>query len=293
MWIATLVLVILPVLVSAQDATSADINEGEAGVVEPAPSGPTSVEPETGQNDQSGVPQEEVPARTPSGRLWSLAFSVSNVYDDNIDHNDQSVNAYGFVYGAGAHYQTSLRRPLFQMDYQLAQYTYPGAERWSRLSHNVRTNLEKRLTRRLSVEAIGQVISGGLSEEQEITNQLVLTPRVEYRLARGHRVRFYAAHRLKRYSSNTDRNATNRYVGLELQQRLDSGDTWEIGYRYEDNHAVSPRYRYLRLTYETGYSTMLTSRDMVALNVKYRSQRYRTRLVEVDDVDVPRHDQQW
>jgi hypothetical protein len=265
-------LLFLPALVLAQDGGSTD----DSGVESP-----------------SGNAQAEVPEIAPPTRLWSLALSVSNVYDDNIDHNDQSVNAYGFVYGVGGHYQTSHRRPLFQMDYELANYTYPTAERWSRLSHFVRTSLEKRLTRRLSVEALGQFTSGGVSEEQEIVNQAIFTPRVEYRLPRDHRIRFYAAHRLKRYSINTERNAINRYVGLELQRRLDSGDTWEIGYRYEDNDADGPRYRYLRLTYETGYSTTVTRHDVVSLNVKFRSQRYRTRLVEVDDIDVPRHDQQW
>jgi hypothetical protein len=283
-------LLLLPALASAQDGSS-DVDDAGTAILEPVAASP-SPDPAVPEN-QGGNAQADVPEVAPPTRLWSLAFSVSNVYEDNIDHDDRSVNAYGFVYGAGMHYQTSHRRPLFQMEYELANYTYPTAERWSRLSHYVRTSLEKRLTRRLSVEALGQFISGGVSEEQEITNQLIFTPRVEYRLPRDHRIRFYAAHRLKRYSINTDRNATNRYVGLELQRRLDSGDTWEIGYRYEDNYADGPRYRYLRLTYETGYSTTLTPHDVVGLNVKFRSQRYRTRLVEVDDIDVPRHDQQW
>jgi hypothetical protein len=248
-----------------------DGESSSAGPPEAAASPPPPESDPAGTKGQT----PELP-NTTLPRLWSFAATVANVYENNIDHDDQGVNAYGFVYGTGVHYQTSRDRPLFQLDYGLARYTYPGADRWSRLSHNLRTSLEKRLTRRLSVEALGEV-----------------TPRLDLRLPRDHRVRLYAAHRLKRYGSNTGRNATNRYVGLELRQRLDSGDTWEIGYRYEQNDAVMPRYRYLRLTYETGYSTLLTSRDTVSLNVKYRSQRYRERLVEVDDIDVPRHDQQW
>ncbi len=277
----------MPGLAAAQNTV-----EVNAEAVVPA-DGSAETETPNAPDTQSNLPQTEVPDTATPTRLWSVALTAANVYDDNIDHDDRSVNAYGFVYGTEFHYQTGRRRPLFQVDYELARYNYPGADRWSRLSHYLRTSVEKRLTRRLSVEGLGEVLSGGVSEEQEISNSLIFNPRLDYRLPRGHRVRFYGAYRLRRYSSNTLRNATNRYVGLELQQRLDSGDTWEIGYRYEDNDALGPRYSYLRTTYETGYSTMVTLRDMITFNVKYRSRRYRSRTTEVDDIDVPRHDQRW
>ncbi|MGH9147736.1 MAG: hypothetical protein ACRD1Q_13580, partial [Vicinamibacterales bacterium] len=282
LFVVSLFLIGVPGPAAAQDTTAAS-----------PPIGVTDTGTPNAPDKQSNLPQTEVPDTAAPARLWSLGFTAANVYDDNIDHDDRSVNAYGFVYGTEFHYQTDRRRPLLQMDYELARYIYPGADRWSRLSHYLRTSVEKRLTRRLSVEGLGEVVSGGVSEEQEISNSLIFTPRLDYRLPRGHRVRFYGAYRLRRYSSNTLRNATNRYLGLELQQRLDSGDTWEIGYRYEDNDALGPRYSYLRTTYETGYSTMVTLRDMITFNVKYRSRRYRSRTTEVDDIDVPRHDQRW
>jgi hypothetical protein len=38
---------------------------------------------------------------------------------------------------------------------------------------------------------------------------------------------------------------------------------------------------------------MFTRADLVTFNVKYRSRHYRNRTVEMDDIDVLRHDQRW
>jgi hypothetical protein len=241
-----------------------------------------------------GVPPEPVPGvitRLP--RLWSVGFTVSNSYDSNIDHDLRSVSAYGLAYGTGVQYQSDHVRPLFRVAYDLTRYSVPGAGRWSRLSHHLRTTVERRLNRRLYVDLVGDFLTSGTSEDRELANHYLVRPRVEYRLPRDHRIRFYAAHRLKRYANTAVRDATNQYAGLELQRRFESGDRWQMGYRYEENRATGPRYRYRRLTYETEYTTVITERDTVTLEVVYRSQRYYHRFTEVDDIDVPRHNQRW
>lgn len=245
---------------------------------------------EDGQS-QPPLPEQARPLRLP--RLWSVDLILSNVFDSNIDRETLGVNAYGVLFGAGLNFQTNRSRPLLQVSYDVTRHSYPRAPRWSRLSHHVSATMERRLTRNLTLEALSEFVSGTTSEDQEIVNQYLVRPRVEYRLPRGHRVRFYAAHRLKRYAASAARDATNRYVGIELQQRLEWGDRWQIGYRYEQNRAGVPRYDYRRLTYETEYTTVLTGSDTVTLNVKYRSKRYPQRLVEVDDVDVPKLNQRW
>jgi hypothetical protein len=83
------------------------------------------------------------------------------------------------------------------------------------------------------------------------------------------------------------------YGGFELQRRLESGDRWLIGYRYEENRGNGLRYRYRRLTYETEYQTVVTRSDLLTFNVVFRSQLYPFRLAEVDDIDIPRHNQRW
>jgi hypothetical protein len=142
-------------------------------------------------------------------------------------------------------------------------------------------------------DVVGNFATGSTSEDRELVNQYMGRPRVEFRLPRDHRLRVYTAYRLKRYSGAPARNATNLYGGVELQRRLGSGDRWLVGYRYEENRATGPRYRYRRLTYETEYTTVLTEDDTLTFNVVYRSQLYPFRFAEVDDVDVPRHNQRW
>ena len=226
-------------------------------------------------------------------RLWSVGVTASNSYDSNVDHDLRSVGVYGLAYGTAAYFRSSQTRPLFQVAYSITRYSVPRAARWDRVSHFLSTAVERRLNRRVYVDVVGNFLTGGVSEDREIVNQYLVRPRVEFRLPRDHRVRFYTAQRLKRYSNTADRDATNRYVGLEVQRRLQTGDRWLIGYRYEQNRSVGLRHRYRRLTYETEYMTVLTERDSVTFDVVYRSQVYPYRLAELHDIKVPRHNQRW
>jgi len=240
-----------------------------------------------------GVPPQPQPGAGSPPRLWSVGFTASNSYDSNVDHDLRSVGVYGLAYGTAAYYRSSQIRPLFQVAYSITRYSVPRAARWDRVSHFLSTAVERRLNRRLYVDAVANFLTGGTSEDREIVNQYLVRPRVEFRLPRDHRVRIYAAQRLKRYTNTAVRDATNRYVGVEMQRRLETGDRWLIGYRYEQNRSVGLRHRYRRLTYETEYMTALTGRDSVTFNVMYRSQVYPYRLAELHDINVPRHNQRW
>jgi carboxypeptidase family protein len=263
-------------------------NEPEVPAATPAAQIPTA------PGTQGLPPQPQpLPVTERLPRLWSVGFGITNSYDTNVDHNQANVGAYGLAYGTTIAYKSAHVRPLFQVAYDLTRYTVPSAARWTRLSHRVRTTVERRLNRRVYFDVVGDVNSGGASEDREIVNQYLVRPRVEFRLPRDHRLRVYTAYRLKKYTANELRNARNLYTGLELQRRLESGDRWTIGYRYEENRATGPRYQYRRLTYETEYATQVTDRDVVAFNVVFRSQKYPFRMAELNDVDVPRHNQRW
>jgi hypothetical protein len=272
------------------------LEPGMAGTVtsaaEPAAAAETQIPTTPGAQGlppqpQPGVLTERLP------RLWSVGFTVGNSYDTNIDHNQLNESAYGLAYGTSVSYRTAHVRPLFQIYYGLTRFSVPKAERWTRLSHQVRAVLEKRLNRRVYFDLVGDFSTGSQSEDREIVNQYLARPRVEFRLPRDHRLRFYTAYRLKRYSDLADRDSTNLYTGFELQRRLESGDRWTVGYRYEENRATGLRYRYRRLTYETEWETLVTRSDTLTFNVVYRSKLYPFRFAEVDDIDVPRLNQRW
>jgi hypothetical protein len=240
---------------------------------------------------QGGLPTEPVDSARPP-RLWSVGLNVSSVYESNIDHTSVPERAYGLVYGTGFSVQSARRRPLLQVGYELAAYQYPNVNRWTRLSHYINADIEKRVNSRLTVDSLVALTVGTTSEDQELSNEFIVSPRLGVRLPRDHRIRFYTAYRLRR-PPDLERHATNLYAGVELQQRLESGNSWGIGLRYEENRAIGPRKSYVRLTYETAYSTALTTSDSVELRVKYRHRRYPYRLVEVDDIDVPRQEHRW
>ncbi|HET8679222.1 MAG TPA: hypothetical protein VFM39_03825, partial [bacterium] len=125
----------------------------------------------------------------------------------------------------------------------------------------------------------------------ELSNQLLLSPRLEFRFSSAWRVRAVGAWRVKRYEDSADRNAFNRYAGLELVARPRSGIRWEAGGRYELNAAESDRQTYRRWTWYGGLESPVTRRDRIFFDLRYRQRQYPYRLVDIPGgPDVPRRD---
>src|SRR5207247_7304395 len=131
----------------------------------------------------------------------------------------------------------------------------------------------------------------GSTEDRELSNQLALAPQLEFRFTSALRLRAFGAWRVRRYEDTPDRNAVNRYGGLELVGRPRSGARWDAGGRYELNAAESDRQRYLRWTWFGALTRPVTAHDRLELEMRYRRQRYPYRLVDVSHgPDVPRRD---
>lgn len=252
-----------------------------------------------GQADASGQraqPVQRVPppstAKAPeAGPSRFTPFTVaSTVFDTNINHNEEDLDSYGMTVGAGIRFLDNPRKPTLEVQYQAGFHRYANTDRWNRLSHNVRAAWERRLHRRVVLEAVGEGSIKGSTEDRELSNQLSLSPRVEYRITPVWRVRAFGAWRLKRYPDNADRNATNRYGGLELAVRR-PGIRWSAGGRYEVNAAESSRQRYLRWTWFGDLSLPVGAWDRLEVATRYRLQRYPFRLVDVKGgPDIPRRD---
>lgn len=232
------------------------------------------------------------PAPPPAGRPLTLTVSAGSVLDNNINHDASELGSYGMVVGAGAWYRDDPADPNLEIVYQLALHEYSATDRWDRVSHYARANWEYEITDRWRLETVGELSLKGTFEDRELSNQYVVNPRLEFRIDRAHRIRVYGTYRLRRYEEvDRGRNAKNRYVGAEFRQYSERGDRWETGLRYEVNDTELARFAYTRWTYSTGYSAPLRSlRDHLDLEVRYRFLRYPSRLVEVDDRDVPRRD---
>lgn len=249
----------------------------------------------------TGEPQHQEPAQTaptvrpepvPS-RPLSWFVTATSAADTNIDHNLDNLFAYGGAVGGGVQYQNRPDDPSFFMAYQTAVHRYARTDRWDRVSQHLRAVFERELSGPWELHTIGEISLKGMSEDRELSNQYILTPRLQYRIDRWRRLRAYGTLRLRRYDEDTGRNATNRYVGMAFTQRSQVGDEWEMNLRFEHNSASDPRHTYRRWTFSTEYMTPLTARDRLELGVRFRQQNYSHRLVEVDDNDVLRRDHRW
>jgi len=243
--------------------------------------------------DQDVAQAPAIPSPAASSRPLSVFVTATSGADTNIDHDINNLFAYGLALGTGARYQNQPVDPSLQVDYQIAVHRYARSDRWDRLSQQLRAVFERELEGPWEIHAIGEISLKGTSEDRELSDQYVITPRLQYRIDQWRRLRPYATLRLRRYDDDIGRNATNRYVGIEFTQRSGLGDQWDLDLRLERNAARDPRQTYVRWTFSTDYMTPVTPRDRLELEVKLRQQRYTYRLVEVDDRDVPRRDYRW
>ena len=248
----------------------------------------------SGRCAEAQQPSPPAPSPVASPRRPITFFTTATTAaDSNIDHNDENLFAYGMALGGGAEYQNQPSDPSVLITYRTAVHRYARTDRWNRLSHYVRGVYERELDGPWEVHAIAEVSLKGTSEDRELSNQYIITPRLQYRIDRWRRLRTYATLRYRRYEEDTGRNATNRYGGVEFTQRSQQGDQWDVEFRVEKNGAHDPRQTYIRWTFGTQYMTPFLSRNRLEMEVRFRQQKYSYRMVEVDDTDVPRRDMRW
>ena len=226
----------------------------------------------------------------PQARRFTAHAIVSSVYDSNIEHDENNIKSYGVITGVGARYQDREIRPAFQLSYEVARHAYTQVDDWDRISHDLSAYSARRLSRKFILEAIGEVALKGSSEDRDIGNQYIFVPRLSYRLTPSQRLRLYGAYRLRRYDTDQDRDAVNRYAGLEFRQIARKAGQWDMGYRFETNSAKGERRSYTRRSYLARWTAPFLKRDAVALELVYRSQRYDKRSITVDETTMPRHD---
>jgi hypothetical protein len=253
---------------------------------------------ETSSLDGQSIPAQVVPLKPPEpprrprteGRHWSFLAAASNVLESNIDRNQENNHAAGMVVGLGGQYRNRADRPSFTAQYQAGAHVYAGAPSWDRISHNARSTYERRVFKPLSFEAVGEISIKGSTEDRELGNQYIVSPRLQYRLPKDLRIGLETGYRVKHYADRA-RNATNPYGGARLTRHFGQG-RWDLGYRYEENHSDTTRNRYIRSTYSGDCIVPVTPADAIGFELKFRSRRYE-RLVRVDDRRVPLRDLKW
>ncbi len=231
-------------------------------------------------------PRLSAPARGP----WTLFGSASNGVSSNVNFDQEDLGAYGVVLGGGVAFVSD----DFAFTYELAGHQYTNTEKWNRVSQRVEASFEKSLPGNWEFETVGQVAFKGSSEDRDIVDQdLEINPRLRYRFSPDRRVRFFTAHRLKRYNDAPETNARKHYVGAEFREALGEGRHWEAGARFETNDEDLAKGDYRRWTYWLEHGMQMTSRDTLVMQLRYRLKHYTSRVVEIEDVDHLRLDHRF
>ncbi|HKE59295.1 MAG TPA: hypothetical protein VKB46_21450 [Pyrinomonadaceae bacterium] len=240
----------------------------------------------------SALAPEKTPVRM--RRIW-LSLTMSTVYDSNLDHDQASLNSFGFVPSVGLHYRDNPEKPNFEADYEVGLHRYTNSDIYDRVSQNLELAYRKYLGRKWQARTTGVVSLKGSSEDRDVDNEYVLEQQLQYRFNPANRLRFYGAYRVKRYPApDIEKNAVDPYFGARFDHRLAQQRRWEVSYRYDKNRSAGVKDRYVRWTYGALFSTPVrrSLRDLLTLELRYAPRLY-ARQIKVDGSRVARKDQRW
>jgi hypothetical protein len=235
-----------------------------------------------------------VQTRVPTTPGWiSVQSVVGSRYDTNVNRDTIPVTSVGMVTGLGVQLRAGGEKPWLETQYDVAVHRYTATDRFDRVSQRVRMVGSARLSRRVELGLVAEGALKGSSEDRDVSDQAGVMPRLEVKLGSSRRLRLVGAQRWRRFSASPTQDAVNRYAELELRHRTPDGAELKGEVRVERNEAVSARYDQRRTTFASSYATPISRAHLLELELRYRIQRYPGRLVEVDDVDMPRVDNRF
>lgn len=225
-------------------------------------------------------------------RLWFSA-TLATSFDTNIDHDPQGLKSFGLVPSLGVHFQNSVEKPSFEIEYEIAAHNYTNSNEWDRVSHNLVMSYRKHLFGRWSTRTESEITLKGSSEDRELNNQYVLRQQLEYRLNENSRLQLVGAYRVKRDPVDSGSNAIDPYAGVRLIQKLAGDKRLALSYRYDKNRSWDPKNRYIRWAYEAEFETPIVDRrSRLSFDLTYKPRLY-GRTVRVEGERVPRRDGRW
>ena len=225
-------------------------------------------------------------------RLWFSA-TLATSFDTNINHDLVGVSSYGLVPSLGVHFQNSVEKPSFEIEYEVAAHNYTNSEEWDRVSQNLVVSYRKHLFGGWSTRTESEITLKGSSEDRELNNQYLLGQQLEYRINPNSRLQLVAAYRIKRDPIDSGSNAIDPYAGIKFIQKLPGDKRWALSYRYDKNRSWDSKNRYIRWAYETEFATpIIDRRTRLSFDLTYKPRLY-GRTIRVEGERVPRHDDRW
>ena len=227
--------------------------------------------------------------RVSPGIFWT-EIGLSTVYDTNIEQNAAYLEGPGLIGNFHAQLRSSRRRPLIRIDYMGMIQQFRASQAWNRDTHSLLGVLHQRLGP-IALEAIGSWNANGQTEDREIADAYLFSPRVSIRF-RGHRLRAYGRHWARDFEQD-DRKETIRTLGGDLRLRPFVSVELELGYRYEEGDSDRGRSRFVRRSITARWRTRLTDRTTLVVEGDRRVRTYPERWVEEYGIEKPTRDVRW
>lgn len=230
---------------------------------------------------------KDAAAKTKAGKMkksgpWSYRASLSGVYDDNIEQEEDARSSRGTIAAASVRYKNKTPIGDLQLDYEVGSHHYSNTEKWNRTTHDVEGTLEHKISPLWRARTQGTHSWKKASADGDIRDVATLEQRVEYRITPVYRVRATGALRTKRYDYDARRNSHDPYYGFTFAQRYPSGVNWDTAYRFDSNRAADGRFSYRRWTFDTEVGWNVTPRDAITVGARYRTRRYNERWVATE-----------
>jgi hypothetical protein len=225
-------------------------------------------------------------------RVWFSA-TLATSFDTNVNHDPQGVRSFGLVPSLAVHFQNSVEKPSFEIEYEIAAHSYTNSKEWDRVSQNLLMSYRKHLFGGWSTRTESEITLKGSSEDRELNNQYVLRQQLEYRINQNSRLQLVGAYRVKRDPVDSGSNAIDPYAGVRFIQKLSGDKRWALSYRYDKNRSRDPRNRYIRWAYEAEFAMPIVNRrNRLSFDLTYKPRLF-GRTVRVGGERVPRRDGRW
>jgi len=253
------------------------------------------------QDEKSiSVPNQTVPAKKIKEtnkeewtKTWSVVVSYTTTFDSNLDHEIEPKKAFGFVPSVTAGYQARSKRHRLRLIYGIAASRYTRSTELNRVGQYL-GGAYRFSFGRWSLETEGEAILKGTNEDRETGNQFIFTEKLGYRFNNKMRASIYYAYRIKRFAQeDSERDSVNPMYGFKFSREFGQKLKWDIGYRYDENRAVSPRQNYVRSTYDTSLTYQLTKKDLISADARFRPRLYERAINLGGGVRVPRRDRKY
>ncbi|MHB1193709.1 MAG: hypothetical protein ACYC6F_11755 [Longimicrobiales bacterium] len=231
-------------------------------------------------------------AQTADGPVFTIDATLGSLFDSNVHRRPDPTSVYGLGGQMLFRLATSQLRPLLTLQYAPAFRTSSAPTRYDGPGYDVAAVASVPLGERLRVNVLGAKSRGGVDEDMNPTDQVMVRVAADLFLG-STRLRAFGAHRWRELGDAL-LPAIGQYVAAELEQKLTRSTTLAAEWRYEQLEPQDTTRLWKRHAFEAGVTQEIGSRLALELEARRRWREYPYRIVDEDEEPlVHRKDLDW